>query len=111
MNKAEIVNVSDEPYVDPNDKIENDEEDHPIDPIKPHDHEPQSDEPKQQLPYKSSNTVVYMEEKEEEHGFVQICAGSVGFDDKPQQTHSEEEKSAKNEKENEIQKSACCLLC
>ena len=111
MSKAEIVNVSDEPYVDPNDKIEEEEEDKHEKPTT-NEKNPSEDEKQDNSPFKASSTIVPLEEKEEdENGFVPICSGTVGFDDpKPQENQNEDQNDYEKTNSDEVHKSACCLL-
>ena len=110
MSKAEIVNVSDEPYVDPNDKIDEEEEKQETE-KKDEIPNKKNEENQSKSKFKASSTIVPLEDKEEdENGFVQICAGTVGFEPPKPQTLDEESNQNNPENQNEIQKSACCLL-
>ena len=104
MENSEIVNVGPEPYVDPNDKIEEEEDASSVaQQIKPEKKENANNDNSR---YKSSNTIVPLENQEEEKGFVPICSGTIGFSD---QEPPNEEKNQKEEKDETI-KSSCCLI-
>ena len=109
MSKAEIVNVGDEPYVYPNDKVEEEEE--KAESERKEENSKKEEENQSKTKFKASSTIVPYEDKEgEENGFVQICAGTVGFEQPKQQSTEEENSRQTKEDPNEIQKSACCLL-
>ena len=112
MSKAEIVNVGngEDDYLDkkyPEEEALNEPIEQPKD-SKENDSNPPPEANHGKLPYKSSSTIIPFEDKSaDENGFVQICSGTVDFGDPEQK---QEPQKQNKEEENEIQKSACCLL-
>jgi hypothetical protein len=104
MENCEIVNVGSEPYVDSNDEIDEEEDVSSVAQQIPADKKEINNE--NGSPFKSSKTIVPLDDKEEEKGFVPICSGTIGFSD--QETEKVEKKE--NEEKEEIAKSSCCRI-